>query len=243
MNARSRHNQPLRDVLLCSVLILWISALALYISGYLVLGVISSTLSILFFFCYLTNIRTKLLSMFGKKTSKYEVTGTQSQSLTSNVSSTVSGSESKVYSDSIDVRNRCTIIARNASFVGDIEDSGDIQIYGKIVGNINITEGSIRIMNTGYVKGQLNAPEIIIDGQVHGSCYAENIDILEHGMLRGTSCCENISIKRGGVFVGQSEEWTPKEVPLTRVTKDVIEELEVQNELIITSDDDSNDKL
>ena len=71
-----------------------------------------------------------------------------------------------------------TIIAKGTVFQGDINVDGDIQIWGKISGNII----------------------------VKGICAANNLDILEHGELRGTSRCGSMSIKRGGVFTGQSEQ-------------------------------------
>lgn len=99
-----------------------------------------------------------------------------------------------------------TIIAKGTVFQGDINVEGDIQIWGKVVGNINVKDGVIRVMHAGQVEGELTAPDIIIDGLVKGICAANNLDILEHGELRGTSRCGSMSIKRGGIFTGQSEQ-------------------------------------
>ncbi|MBI6550068.1 polymer-forming cytoskeletal protein [Xenorhabdus sp. VLS] len=106
-----------------------------------------------------------------------------------------------------------TIIAKNSVFKGDIEMEGDIQVWGKIIGNIRVKGGAIRIMHAGKVEGELNAPEIIIDGHVEGACCAETLDILEHGELRGISRCGSMSIRRGGLFVGQSEQVENKKKP------------------------------
>lgn len=187
------------------ILILWIGALILYAADYLILSVISSSLSLLFFL-YLTNLRMKNFFMFGKKTSNVQTKAIPSVAAVDN--------ESKSSSDSAELRPlRCTVIAKNASFIGDIEDCSDVQIYGKVIGNINIKEGAIRVMSTGHIQGELNAPEIIIDGNVNGRCFAECIDILEHGTLHGVVCSHHFSIKRGGTFIGQSEEWTIKDSP------------------------------
>ncbi|MBD2825537.1 polymer-forming cytoskeletal protein [Xenorhabdus sp. 5] len=106
-----------------------------------------------------------------------------------------------------------TVIAKNSVFKGDIEMEGDIQVWGKIIGNIRVKGGAIRIMHAGKVEGELNAPEIIIDGHVEGTCCAETLDILEHGELRGVSRCGSMSIRRGGLFVGQSEQVENKKKP------------------------------
>lgn len=212
MDSAKKQTQFFKGISFCIIFILWGSAIALFIYDYRLLSVASSTLSLLFFL-YLTNLRTKSLLMFGKKTPITSLSAGTIQPL-----AVTPENELKTPTDNIELRQqRCTIIAKNASFTGDIEDSGDIQIYGKIIGNVNIKEGAIRVMSTGYVQGELSAPEIIIDGNVSGRCFAETIDILEHGTLRGITCCRNFSIKRGGTFIGQSEEWIQKEV--TQVEK------------------------
>ncbi|SUB83785.1 Polymer-forming cytoskeletal [Pragia fontium] len=236
MDSVKKQKQFFKGVSFCIILILWGSALVLYITGHLLLSVISSTLSLLFFL-YLTNLRTKFSFMFKKKISNVSANVIPPVAITS-----ASDNELNAPSDGVDLRQRCTIIARNAVFSGNIEDNGDIRIYGKVIGNINITEGAIRVMSTGYVKGELNAPEIIIDGEVSGRCFAENIDILEHGTLRGITCCRNFSIKRGGVFIGQSEEWTPKAI--SEVDEAEYQQIESNNtrpdaQLYIVPDEDA----
>lgn len=206
MDVVKKQKQCLKGISFHIILILWLGALILYAADYLILSVISSSLSLLFFL-YLTNLRMKNFFMFRKKASNKPVNAIPSVTAESD-------NESKSSSDSVELRSlRCTVIAKNASFVGDIEDCSDVQIYGKVIGNINIKEGAIRVMSTGHVQGELNAPEIIIDGNVNGRCFAECIDILEHGILRGIACSHHFSIKRGGTFIGQSEEWTIKDSP------------------------------
>ncbi|VFS55897.1 Polymer-forming cytoskeletal [Leminorella grimontii] len=206
MSVEDRKNSPHSGPLFFAVFILWIGSLILYIRGYLLSSVISSSFSLLFFI-YLTNLRVTFLSMFRKKNPPLSTVAASSLS-------TVADSGAKA-ADVVDPRQRSTVIARNASFNGDIEDGGDIQIYGSVIGNVNLTNGAIRIMSTGSVKGELRAPEIVIDGNVHGSCLAESIEILEHGTLRGIACCRNLAIRRGGTFIGQSEEWQEPEVVLS----------------------------
>ncbi|AOM42754.1 transcriptional regulator [Xenorhabdus hominickii] len=141
--------------------------------------------------------------MFGKKTE------TPVTSVTTPITP-IQTEEKKV--PSADTRPN-TIIAKNSIFKGDIEMEGDIQVWGKVIGNIHVKGGAIRIMHAGKIEGELNAPEIIIDGHVEGTCCAETLDILEHGELRGISRCGSMSIRRGGLFVGQSEQVENKKKP------------------------------
>lgn len=100
---------------------------------------------------------------------------------------------------------RCTVIAENTLFTGDIHIDGNIHIYGKFHGNINLTDGLIHVMRSGLVEGELTAPEIIIDGRVEGTCTGDEIEILEHGIMEGVSRSAAFSIRPGGCFIGTSE--------------------------------------
>lgn len=155
---------------------------------------------LIFFFCliiYYTNLRLKKIAMFSRKTETPKaVTVEPIAPVVTEDKKPTPVPEQKMY----------TIIAKGTLFQGDITVEGDIQIWGKVTGNINVKDGVIRIMHAGQVEGELTAPDIIIDGFVDGICAANNLDILEHGELRGTSRCGSMSIKRGGVFTGQSEQ-------------------------------------
>ncbi len=134
---------------------------------------------------------------------------------------------------------RSTIIAKDTIINGNIEVNGDIQVYGEIIGNINLHEGSIRVMQSGHVNGELKSPVIIIDGQVDGTCCAKTIDILDHGKLKGISRCESLSIKQGGTFIGQSEKTDEMIKDNARISKFVspnsIENAKSQKETIMNT--------
>ncbi|OTA14895.1 membrane protein [Xenorhabdus vietnamensis] len=185
------------NAFLYSVWFLWGITLGLYLYGAHVSCAITAILSFLALVFYFTNMKLRINAMFGKKTTEAPV-----------ISSTTSAMGIKPEEKKLpeaEIRPN-TIIAKNSVFKGDIEMEGDIQIWGKVIGNIHVKGGAIRVMHAGKVEGELNAPEIIIDGHVEGTCCAETLDILEHGELRGISRCGSMSIRRGGLFVGQSEQ-------------------------------------
>lgn len=99
-----------------------------------------------------------------------------------------------------------TIISEESFFKGNVTISGDIHVWGHIKGNVTVTEGTIHIMQGGKIEGEIEAPDMIIDGLVDGACLGNNLDILEHVELRGISRFSHMSIKRGGIFIGQSEK-------------------------------------
>ncbi|MDC9598368.1 bactofilin family protein [Xenorhabdus anantnagensis] len=183
------------NAFLYSIWLLWGIALGLYLYGAHFSCAITAILSFLALVFYFTNMRLRINAMFGKKTTEAPIATKPAMGIKP---------EEKKLPEAETRPN--TIIAKNSVFKGDIEMEGDIQVWGKVIGNIRVKGGAIRIMHAGKVEGELNAPEIIIDGHVEGTCCAETLDILEHGELRGISRCGSMSIRRGGLFVGQSEQ-------------------------------------
>ena len=100
---------------------------------------------------------------------------------------------------------RCTIVAQNSVFSGNTEIEGDIQVYGKMKGHINLKEGILYVMRDGFIEGEFTAPGIVINGRVQGTCISENIEIHEHGVMEGISRSVALSIRPGGSFIGQAE--------------------------------------
>ncbi|KGM27711.1 polymer-forming cytoskeletal protein [Photorhabdus luminescens] len=180
------------NIFLSCIWIMWSIALGFYLAGNLLGCAVTAILSFLaLIFCFI-HMRSRLKTMFGKK-SEAAAVEPMSQFVDDKKNASAEA-------------RRCTIVAKSSVFKGDIDVEGDIQIWGKVIGNIRVKEGAIRIMHAGRVEGELSAPEIIIDGNVEGTCCAETLDILEHGELRGISRCSSMSIKRGGLFFGQSEQ-------------------------------------
>ncbi len=185
------------NAFLCSVWLLWGIALGLYLYGAHFSCTMTAILSFLALVFYCMKMKLRINAMFGKKTTEAATASSATPAMG------IKPEEKKL--PETEIRPN-TIIAKNSVFKGDVEMDGDIQIWGKVIGNIRVKGGAIRIMHAGKVEGELNAPEIIIDGHVEGTCCAETLDILEHGELRGISRCGSMSIRRGGLFFGQSEQ-------------------------------------
>lgn len=194
----------LDNAFLYSVWLLWGIALGLYLYGAHFSCAMTAILSFLALVFYFMKMKLRINAMFGKKTTE--------AATASSATSTMGIKPEEKKLPEAEIRPN-TIIAKNSVFKGDVEMEGDIQIWGKVVGNIRVKGGAIRIMHAGKVEGELNAPEIIIDGHVEGTCCAETLDILEHGELRGISRCGSMSIRRGGLFFGQSEQVDNKKKP------------------------------
>jgi len=100
---------------------------------------------------------------------------------------------------------RSTVIAQGVIITGNIEIEGDIHIYGKVLGNITLTDGIVHVMRDGYIEGEFTAPTMMINGRVQGVCTGEKIELLEHGEMDGVIRSAAFSIRPGGCFTGSSE--------------------------------------
>ncbi|QXO64453.1 bactofilin family protein [Morganella morganii] len=102
-----------------------------------------------------------------------------------------------------------TVISKETRLTGDLEISGNLQIWGKIKGQIKARSGTVSIMQSGVVEGDIIAETLLIDGVLSGTCTAEQAEILEHGELNGICRASAFSIRKGGTFIGQSEPYVP----------------------------------
>lgn len=73
--------------------------------------------------------------------------------------------------------NVTTLISKATEITGDIHFSGTLEIEGRIFGNIYADDdasASVRVRETGLVKGDIQSPLVIINGLVEGDVYSSN---------------------------------------------------------------------
>lgn len=85
--------------------------------------------------------------------------------------------------------NYDTLISGKTEIVGDVKFSGGLHIDGLVKGNLIAEANSgalVRISEKGRVEGQINAPNIIINGKVNGDVYAgEYIELAKKAQVVG----------------------------------------------------------
>jgi len=82
------------------------------------------------------------------------------------------GSKKKGASKKID-----SLVGKETNLSGDIDFSGGLLIDGKVTGNIaanNDDHATVTISENGCVTGEIQIPNIIINGTVEGNVYASN---------------------------------------------------------------------
>ncbi|QXO72521.1 bactofilin family protein [Morganella morganii] len=105
-----------------------------------------------------------------------------------------------------------TIVGSGCEITGDIMPGGNIEIYGKVKGNINAGTFKVSVMEKGVIEGDVTAEYVSVNGLMMGTCCAKNTEILQKGGLNGVCRAETFSIITGGRFVGQSEPYKSNKV-------------------------------
>ncbi|KGD65046.1 hypothetical protein Y5S_01480 [Alcanivorax nanhaiticus] len=86
-----------------------------------------------------------------------------------------------------DYRNH-TLIAPSAKVSGDVEFTGGLHVQGTVEGNISVGKegGRLIIGETGVVKGEIQVPQVVINGRVEGDVHAtENLELAEKASVEG----------------------------------------------------------
>jgi cytoskeletal protein CcmA (bactofilin family) len=68
------------------------------------------------------------------------------------------------------------------------------------------------VAESGRVKGEVYAKQLIVNGILEGDCHAEQIQILANGRVKGKVWSNHLSIEPGGKFFGETAELPEKEV-------------------------------
>lgn len=96
-------------------------------------------------------------------------------------------------------------LGEGSSFEGEIHCKGEIEIAGKVKGNISAK--TLRILETGKVTGHVNAERVEILGCMLGNTSSLNIHVGEKGVVRGDLRFEeNLSVNEGADILGHVQK-------------------------------------
>ncbi|CAO6130521.1 CcmA Integral membrane protein CcmA involved in cell shape determination [Candidatus Pelagibacterales bacterium] len=96
-------------------------------------------------------------------------------------------------------------LGEGASFEGEIHCKGEIEIAGKVKGNISAK--CLRILETGKVTGQVNAEKVEILGCMIGNTDSSSVYVGEKGVVRGDLKFEvSLSVAEGADILGHVQK-------------------------------------
>jgi cytoskeletal protein CcmA (bactofilin family) len=95
-----------------------------------------------------------------------------------------------------------SIIANGVRMIGTVEAEGaELQVDGEIEGNVR--GGSLTIGDTGMVKGDVVAENVLVNGRVEGSVRARKVQLARNAHVLGDITHQSLSVEMGAVFEGQ----------------------------------------
>jgi cytoskeletal protein CcmA (bactofilin family) len=112
---------------------------------------------------------------------------------------------------------KTSVIGRSMKLKGNISAEEEILIEGKVEGTIKMKHNVI-VGETGKVKADITAREIIIKGEVTGNVHGNvKVEIVPGGILNGDIISEKVVLAEGAKFKGNidmsvSQEETVKKI-------------------------------
>ncbi|AHH13743.1 bactofilin family protein [Borrelia hermsii] len=95
-----------------------------------------------------------------------------------------------------------TIVGKGDFFKGELISNNFIRIDGDFLGTINSTKRVI-IGETGRIKSNINANEVVVSGIVLGNVHASNkIKVFQSGCIIGNISCRSIEVEEGAIIDG-----------------------------------------
>jgi cytoskeletal protein CcmA (bactofilin family) len=89
---------------------------------------------------------------------------------------------------------------------GEISSEEDLQIDGKVLGNISMRGNRLTVGRTAELNSEINAREIIVYGNASGNLRArDRVEIKKDGQVIGDITTARISVEEGAYFKGHIE--------------------------------------
>lgn len=110
--------------------------------------------------------------------------------------------------------NNHTLISRATKVTGDLYFTGELQLEGKVTGNIiaeDEKDAKLVIADTGIVEGEIRAPVVIVNGKVLGNIHSsKHLELAAKGNVTGTVHYHSIEMVKGaqvnGSMVNKQQE-------------------------------------
>jgi len=110
-----------------------------------------------------------------------------------------------------------SILGRDLIITGDITTDGDIQIDGRLDGNVKA--GNVTIGEQGVVNGKINAQNVNIRGKVSGKVQSNSVELSETANVQADLIQDQLVIANGAFFDGKCSRKTASPTPINSAAK------------------------
>lgn len=103
-------------------------------------------------------------------------------------------------------KNAPSILSRDLVITGEISTDGDVQIEGRLEGNVKATV--LTIGEQGVVNGNIKAGTVYVFGKVTGKINATTVELAESANVLADITQDNLTIANGAFFDGKCSRKT-----------------------------------
>jgi len=99
-----------------------------------------------------------------------------------------------------------TLIARNTRLLGSVNFSDQLYVNGTVEGDITAAgdDSTVVVCDSGVVKGEIRAPNVVIDGLVEGDVFASaRVELAARARVVGDVHYNLVEMQLGSVVNGQ----------------------------------------
>ena len=105
-----------------------------------------------------------------------------------------------------------SIFGRDIVITGDIKTDGEVQVDGRLEGNIAAT--IVTVGEHGAVNGTIKADKVHIRGKVQGKVNAISVELAETANVQADLTQDDLSIANGAFFDGKCSRKTQAPTPI-----------------------------
>ena len=99
-----------------------------------------------------------------------------------------------------------TLIGPQVVIRGDFHFAGGLYVEGRIIGKVIASNGEaalVTIAETGVIEGEVRAPNVIINGQLVGDAYGEQVEMHPKARVNGNVHYKVIEMIAGSTVTGR----------------------------------------
>jgi len=94
-------------------------------------------------------------------------------------------------------------IGKSIAIKGELSGSEDVYLEGELEGRVELLDGSLTVGPDGRIRGNLQAPQIVVRGRVDGNLYGrERVELKKSAILVGDIYTPRIAIEDGAYLKG-----------------------------------------
>lgn len=110
-----------------------------------------------------------------------------------------------------------SILGRDIVITGDIKTDGEVQVDGRLDGNI--IAAMLTVGESGAVNGSIKADRVLIRGKVQGKVTAMTVELAETANVQADLTQDELSIANGAFFDGKCSRKTKAPTPIKAAEK------------------------